>query len=291
VNEPTPTTVLEDAKQSTEPPRTEAVRGDRSGTGGIKKTKLTEVELSERMEKIKLKNASLEEAHARAEADEALFNQREAEAQEKRKQERQNRQQMMGEREKNRLRKLKAVGGREWDAEKAEMEADENSNRSQFRRGAYGGVAFDRQSMPSGAEVQQEAIEDPWAPVEDTRRGYRGRGRGRGQGSRGRGRADMQQGGGRNPQRAKKEQTVPKPEDFPMLVGDAKGVKSSSGWGETSPIKSTGWDDIAPVSKDTTGWDGIVPVSDADWGEDVPVGKEGKKSSGLDIASWAEQMS
>ncbi|KAI9826563.1 MAG: hypothetical protein M1832_006159 [Thelocarpon impressellum] len=97
-----------------------AVRGDRSKTGGVKKPKLTEDELSTRLASIKLKNAAREEAHRRAEADEASFRQREKQEQAKRAEERQNRQVMEGERERNRLRKLKAVGGLEWDSEKQE---------------------------------------------------------------------------------------------------------------------------------------------------------------------------
>ncbi|EOD51246.1 hypothetical protein UCRNP2_1971 [Neofusicoccum parvum UCRNP2] len=110
--------------------------------------KLTEEELAERMSAIALKNASLTAAHARAEADQARFEKREAEAAAKAKvrakQERQNRQQMMGERERNRLRKLNALQGREWDADKEEgfggTGNERNSGRA-TRRGMHGGPA------------------------------------------------------------------------------------------------------------------------------------------------------
>lgn len=201
-----------------EGPRKEAVRGDRSRTGGLKQTKLTEEELSARMEAVKLKNANLEAAHARAEADQASFQAREAEAQEKRKQERQNRQQMMGEREKNRLRKLKAVGGREWDAEKDPAQTGNDQNgRSQFRRGAYGGVAPDRGSVrqPETEEVMSGATEG-----DDLRSGFRDRGHGRG---RGRGRGAFGGGGGgggvQGQRNSGTKQDVPTTADFPPLPG------------------------------------------------------------------------
>ncbi|KAK6404359.1 hypothetical protein LTR95_018871, partial [Oleoguttula sp. CCFEE 5521] len=109
-------------RQTTVPP----VRGSRQATGGIRKPKLTDSELAEKMASISIKNASLTEAHARAEADAASFAEQESKAKlmtaEKAKAERKDRQQMMGEREKNRMRKLKAMEGREWDAEKEEQD-------------------------------------------------------------------------------------------------------------------------------------------------------------------------
>ena len=94
------------------------VRGDRLVAGGIRKPKITEEELAEKMARIQIKNVSLTAAHARAEADAASFAEREHQAKtladQRRKEERRDRQQMMGEREKNRLRKLKAMTGREW---------------------------------------------------------------------------------------------------------------------------------------------------------------------------------
>lgn len=310
-------TTTEDAPQGPEVPRREAVRGDRSGTGGIKKTKLTEAELSARMEAIKLKNVLLEAAHARAEADEASFNEREAQAQEKRRQERQNRQQMMGEREKNRLRKMKAVGGREWDAEKSEMDAVEAAGRSQFRRGAYGGVAFDRQSIPSGADISQETHEDrdPWAPTEEVRGGFRERGRGRGRGQ-GRGRGSTQH--SRNDQRSARERGLLVPEDFPALESGSKAANTTSGWGDSSTAKSgqgestntkVGWGvstlSIQPGQGESTtefgsgdgpptqakladdiGWDAAVPAATQ---SSAPSTLESTTSLGKG-SSWAEEM-
>src|SRR5947199_10853154 len=105
--------------------------------------------MSARLESIRLKNAALEEAHRRAEADEASFHEREQRELAKRVEERANRRVLEGEREKNRLRKLKAVEGREWDAEKREEDTVGGRGRggSHFRRGAYGGVVNDTARM------------------------------------------------------------------------------------------------------------------------------------------------
>ncbi|KAL8824154.1 MAG: hypothetical protein Q9191_005258 [Dirinaria sp. TL-2023a] len=147
-----------------------AVRGDRSATGGVNKPKLTEDELSARLAAAKLNNAKREEAHRLAAADEASFQKREAHAQQKRKEEGAARRVMDQEREKNRLRKLAVKGGREWDEGKEDLDT-RNERGSQFRRGAYGGVA-----SPGGHEqTSDQAV-----------RGI-GRGRGRGRGGRNRG--------------------------------------------------------------------------------------------------------
>ncbi|KAG9731480.1 hypothetical protein KCU73_g11581, partial [Aureobasidium melanogenum] len=133
------------------------------------------------------------------------------------------RQQMMGEREKNRLRKLKAVGGREWDAEKPE-DADAFGGPRQpggRGRGAYGGVAGQRN--PDGPrEGFSGDREDYTNGREYMYREDRGRGRGRGRGGRGGGAGR----GGRGPQQEKPvSQSVPKPTDFPDLSGSASAPK------------------------------------------------------------------
>lgn len=165
-----------------------SVRGNRQATGGLAKPKLTEAELAEKMEKIKIKNASLTAAHARAQADEASFAEREEQAKQvaarRQKEERRDRQQMMGERERNRMRKLKAMEGREWDAEK---------NEDDFQRGGKfdkkGSFAGDKEDYTDGREYL-----------------YReGRATGRGLGRGGR--------GGKS-----QEQRAPAKEDFPALA-------------------------------------------------------------------------
>ena len=210
-------------------PRKEYVRGDRSGTGGKKIVKLTEEELSARMEAVKLKNQSLEAAHARAEADEAAFNEREAEVQAKRKVERQNRQQMISEREKNRLRKMNAMGGREWDASKdedADASGSSSVRGSQFRRGAHGGVA--------GARPTPEEEFRPSDYLFNENGSFRGRGRGGGRGrGRGRGGAEAEIGAG-----SARQQSVPTTTDFPSLPTTIKeGTGSTAAGGTSTPSK------------------------------------------------------
>jgi hypothetical protein len=130
---------------------TASVRGDRRGTGGVRKPKLTETELAEKMAQIQIKNASLTAAHARAEADAASFAEREIQAKaqsaQRAKEERRDRQQMMGERERNRLRKLKALEGREWDMEKNE---DDFSKGGKYDK--KGGFSGDKEDYTDGRE-------------------------------------------------------------------------------------------------------------------------------------------
>lgn len=166
-----------------------AARGNRLPTGGVQKPKLTEDELTARLEAARLNNARREEAHRLAEADEASFLQREAQAREKRREEGAARRAMEGEREKNRLRKLGARGGREWDEGK--QEEDFSGQRgSNYRRGAHGGVASDRGARANGTEdaLEENQFSSPPRTVFERARG-RGRGRGRG-GRGGRGRGD-----------------------------------------------------------------------------------------------------
>ncbi|KAF7591127.1 hypothetical protein BBP40_001966 [Aspergillus hancockii] len=122
-------------------PRVPAVRGDRSATGGIKKPKLTEEELSQRIAAAKENAARKAAAHARAEADQASFLEREKVAEAKRREERQARRVMDNERERNRQRKLQALNGREWDSQKQEEDYNPRGGRGQYRRGMHGGVS------------------------------------------------------------------------------------------------------------------------------------------------------
>ncbi|KAL9610180.1 MAG: hypothetical protein Q9167_005108 [Letrouitia subvulpina] len=176
------TTSNADTDSTARPTAPAAVRGDRSATGGNAKPKLTEEELSARLEAAKLNSAKREEAHRLAEADEASFQQREAQAVQRRQEENRARRLMDQERERNRLRKLGAQGGREWDEGK---EDQESLRGSQYRRGAQGGIGYQsvgyRGSDPG---LMQEENANPRG------RGFRGgRGRsGRTRGGRGRGR-------------------------------------------------------------------------------------------------------
>ena len=147
----TPVQAPDNAPTGPKKETTASVRGDRRGTGGVRKPKLTETELAEKMAQISIKNASLTAAHARAEADAASFAEREQEAKaqsaQRAKEERRDRQQMMGERERNRLRKLKALEGREWDMEKNE---DDFSKGGKYDK--KGGFSGDKEDYTDGRE-------------------------------------------------------------------------------------------------------------------------------------------
>lgn len=218
------------AQQAGHAKGTPAVRGDRSLTGGVARTKLTEEELAAKIEAMKIKNTALEEAHARAAADEASFRAGEAKAREKARKERQERQVMMSEREKNRERKLKSIKSRDWDAAKPEQEEPRGGG---SRRGAYGGVVGGA-AKGRGVEgwLADQAHQTDYEDVgdglvesgvgESPARGGRG-GRGRGRGGRGRGGSER---GGASKAGAVEVQQPPKANDFPALPANdaAKGT-------------------------------------------------------------------
>lgn len=193
--------------------RTPAVRGDRTATGGIPKPKLTKEELDAKLAAAKEKSKALSEKHAKAQADAADFEERERIAKQKRQEELVERRKLEGERERNRARKLQAVGGREWDAEK---------NEDDFRQPRYG------QSIRRGpADHQQDLSIYEWRDEPDGQDGHghgRGRGRGRGRGGRGRGRGYDQRGGrgntfnsGASSSLATEKTQPPLIDDFPAL--------------------------------------------------------------------------
>ncbi|PGH07773.1 hypothetical protein AJ79_06161 [Helicocarpus griseus UAMH5409] len=251
-------------------PRTFAVKGDRSGTGGVKKPKLTESELTERMKALKLKAAERAAAHARAEADEASFLERERIAAQKRREETANRRIMNGERERNRQRKLNAQTGREWDAEKdAVAFADSGRGRggSMYRRGAHGGVAYDGGAGHTVAPgVEEPSLEGEGGYDASGFRGRRGGGRGQRRGRGGRGRGDyfgkqQQQQLSNDGTTGSGAATQPAPprvnveEEFPALPGSSGGKGPDSGSGSkdnesvTTPISPHGtWADQMEMS-------------------------------------------
>jgi hypothetical protein len=106
----------------------------------VRKAKLTEEELTAKLEAMKIKNAALVAAHEASVADAESFEAREAIATKRRREEGVKRRELMGEREKNRMRKLKAQGVREWDVGKEEREAEDRG----FRKGMHGGVVGER---------------------------------------------------------------------------------------------------------------------------------------------------
>ena len=241
----------------------QAVRGDRSTTGGITKSKLTEDELNAKMEAIKLKNTALEEAHARQKADEESFQASEAAAEHRQKQERLDRQAMLNEREKIAQRKMKALGGRDWDASKDEAAIVDRPHRRPMR-GAHGGVVKDVHTQ--SAPTQNEDVQDV-----TNNESYSGRGRLRG--SRGRNRTNGR--GGRQGTKLSRPndptQTVPTAQDFPTLqpTGEALSEGKPSVKAANKIDTSDGHDRPAPSRVDSLG---VI----------VTPGGESK--------SWAEQM-
>lgn len=188
----------------------------------MRKPKLSEDQLAEKMARIKIKNASLTEAHAKAEADAASFAQREEQVKElsakRQKEERKDRQQMMGEREKNRLRKLKATEGREWDAKK---------NDEDFQRGGRydkkGGFPGDSQDYNDGREY---LLKEP------------------------RGGGDTNRGGARG---AKAQaQNAPKQDDFPALPPAV--AKADAGQVATADESTATPQEPAGVAKSEPSW-------------------------------------
>lgn len=185
-----------------------SVRGDRSLTGGPSHKKLTEEELTAKLERMKIINAEKVESFRKSEKDREGYAQKEKEEKRKRKEEIERGRVMEGERMKNRERKLKAMGGREWDEGKDEKDFEDNKGRSsQYVRGGHGGVIRGRGGLAS-SRFNDAPEDDMSAYIYDENRGRgsgRGRGRGRGNGRGGRGGS------------AQQPQSVPALEDFPSL--------------------------------------------------------------------------
>ena len=238
---------------------TNAVRGDRTATGGTPKPKLTEEELAARLAAAKLNSAKRAEAHRLAEADEASFQQREAHVSQKRKEEGQARRIMNMEREKNRLRKLGAQSGREWDEGKEEQDARQDKG-SRYSRGAHGGVAYGGRGVRDSAFVgnSDRLHGEEEYPNQDDQRGRPGGYRGRGRGERGQfGRGGRRGRGGRGAPSSttdNNDQTLPPDpvHDFPALPAASKSVETSqpaSSNTPLSPVAGSSWADEVQAVK------------------------------------------
>ncbi|RDL36942.1 uncharacterized protein BP5553_04375 [Venustampulla echinocandica] len=200
--------------------RMPAVRGDRSATGGPVHKKLTDEELTIKLEKMAILNAQKAERHRLSEADQAAFQHREKELakerREKRVEEQKNSRQMEMERAKNRQRKIQAQGVREWDSEKVESDIVDGKGRgrtSEYVRGNHGGVIRGRGAGLAGSKyAAAEGDEASGGVPEEEYKSARGRGRheirGRGTGGRG---------GSRGGKLSGQPKMVPAPEDFPSL--------------------------------------------------------------------------
>jgi hypothetical protein len=164
--------------------RPTAVRGDRHLTGGPAHIKLTEAELTEKMEKMKILNAQKAERFRLSEEDSAAYARKEKEMAKKRVEEQKNARAMDMERAKNRQRKLAAQGGREWDSEKQESDIVDGRGRgrsSEYVRGGHGGVI---RGGLAGSRFAQADSEDGGGQSVRGRGGFEIKGRGN-RGSRG----------------------------------------------------------------------------------------------------------
>ena len=216
--------------QPQQPFRPTAVRGDRHLTGGPAHKKLTEAELSEKMEKMKILNAQKAERFRLSEEDSAAYARKEKEMAKKRVEEQKNARAMDMERAKNRQRKLAAQGGREWDSEKQESDIVDGRGRgrsSEYVRGGHGGVI---RGGLAGSRYAQEGDEFEGGQSFRGRGGFEIRGRGN-RGGRGGAR-------GGKPSPA----TVPTPDDFPELPTPAKPPPTT-----TETVKS-------PIDKPAGDW-------------------------------------
>lgn len=258
-----------------------AVRGDRSATGGINKPKLTESELSARLEAARLNNARREEAHRLAEADEASFQKREAQAGQTRNGEGAARTAMEGEREKNRLRKLGAQAGREWDEGKEGHHVDSRKE-NQYRGGAYGERKQDEHGEHAPRDqhyTMREYIGQRGRGRGDRGPGERGRG---GRGGRGRGRGGYE--GGRasqnNPSSSRKT-TAPNmgaEREFPSLPATAAKPRDPKSESSSSPKEPHPWPPAAADAPSSSSPEKQQNATDAVAEPLSPV------------ASWADQM-
>lgn len=194
-----------------QPTRPTAVRGDRHLTGGPAHKKLTEAELTEKMEKMKILNAQKAERFRLSEEDSAAYARKEKEMAKKRVEEQKNARAMDMERAKNRQRKLAAQGGREWDSEKQESDIVDGRGRgrsSDYVRGGHGGVI--RGGLAGSRFAQADDEEGGGGQSIRGRGGFEIRGRGN------RGGRGGSRGGKSSPA------TVPTPDDFPELPSAPK---------------------------------------------------------------------
>lgn len=247
------TLALAPPTEPSNPARPPAVRGDRTATGGLKKPKLTEEELTAKLAAAKTRSENLSAAHARAEADAASFAERERAAAEKRVQDVANRKVMEGEREKNRARKMAVMGGREWDAEKNEEDfrmASRGGSRGNNPRGANGGVRASRELFPDDDLRQYQWKEDRGGP-----RGGRGRRRDRG--------SDRSVPGGRADQRnsAAHQLDVAGEADFPFLPASTKPKDNRSASTRQGQNKSSS--EVLSPTAGAGSWADQVEVSEA----------------------------
>ena len=227
-------------------------------SGANPRQKLTDTELTVKMEQMKLLSAEKARKFEKAERDEkehaAAYargmdeaRKRRAEEAERRRRGEDDKRKLDEERAKNRDRKLKAMGTKEggWDEGKTEEEETKRAF-----RGANGGVRGSKRGGLGGSRyAASEEVPDVDRFLED-----RGRGRGRGRGGRGRGAAAAAAAGaGAPPKKAESSAPTITKDEFPALPGDAAKATAAppAAYPPKQPLaelppplpKGTKWDD------------------------------------------------
>jgi hypothetical protein len=191
---------------------------------------MTDAELTEKLEKMKLLSAEKARKFEKAEKDEKQHEEayargmeearkQKAEAAERRRQNDEQRRKLEDERNKNRERKLKAMGMKEGGWDDGKVDNGEEDSRRPFR-GSNGGVKGSKNTGLAVSRFAKNEIEEPAGdrcPDDKSRRGGRGRGRGgngRGRGGIGGGRGAS---GGLHRGKSPATQIVPVKDDFPSL--------------------------------------------------------------------------
>ncbi|KAI2633352.1 hypothetical protein GGS21DRAFT_130960 [Xylaria nigripes] len=249
-------------------PGTNTALADRLASGANPRTKLSETQLAEKMEQMRILSAEKARKFEQAERDSRSHalayekgmeeeKRRQAEAAEQRRRGEEQRRQMDQERAANRERKLKAMGAKDggWDDGKP---AEDERDRRGFR-GANGGIRGARNMH----NPDRESPVMEFSPDE-----FRGRGRGRGRGGSRGGRggrgafAERNAANGPSPYQQKQQKQQPqmqqqpaKPEQIPPTAEDFPALPSS----KAAPVTITNADDLITSSAlkpgEKLGWD------------------------------------
>ncbi|KAI8635541.1 hypothetical protein F5Y19DRAFT_14392 [Xylariaceae sp. FL1651] len=250
-------------------PGSNTALADRLASGANPRTKPTDTELAEKMERMRILSAEKARKFEQAEQDSRSHalayergmeeaRRRRTEEAERRRRGEEERRQMDQERAANRERKLKAMGTREgaWDEGKM---VDDDRDRRGFR-GANGGIRGARNVRNADGEepIREFGVDE-----------FRGRGRGRGRGGSRGGRggrgglAERNAGDGaahhHHHQQKKTEQTPPTADDFPALPPSTAKPKPDTIAETAKPISLSPGPDSLPIGK----WDDEMAALDA----------------------------
>jgi hypothetical protein len=234
----------------------------RTGSGGNPRTKLTEAELAEKMEKMRILNEEKTRRFKKVEEDEqshaiamekasAEQRKRRQEEAERRRREANDKRQLDDEREKNRQRKLNALGAREsnWDEGKEDRLAEEDRRRGSSNfRGANGGIRGSARGRGGGISGSRFADSTPDTKFMSIRGGRDGRKR---PGS----------GGDKSGTPGSKD-SVLTPEEFPALPS-ATGVNKSNERNEKNDSPASGMGHNPPPLSPVGQWDDEMAAMDA----------------------------